>query len=286
LNEIAGLPFCELHFDEAGALTKRVSPLPPHITDLFVFAHGWNNDYTDASDLHENFFEQLAAELVEQEPQPGVRVALVGVYWPSALWPDEEPPIVETTGFPLFGPVDRDWTEELKKAFRAPAQRAALDRMRELVDERPANPESVAEFRRLLATIGPGVEPLDFDALADTAPPERVEETPLPASVIRLWRGAKEAVRVTSYAAMRARATVVGEAGLRKYLEGLRSSIRVHLIGHGLGGRLVAAAVGEGLPNVYSLVLLEESRGEPGDPEIVSKVLAAAGLASAGLASE
>ena len=280
MNEIAGLPFWELHFEESGALTKRVSPIQPQITDLFVFAHGWNNDYTDSKDLHENFFEQLAASLVEEEPRQGVRVGLVGVYWPSALWPDEEPPLVETTGFPMFGPVDRDWTEELKKAFRAPEQRAALDRMRELIDERPAHPESVEEFRRLLSSIGPGADALDFEALADTAPPERVEETPLPDSIIRLWRGAKEAVRVTSYAAMRVRATAAGEAGLRRFLQTLRSDVRVHLIGHGLGGRLIAAAVGEGLPNVTSLVLLEESRGEAGDPQIVSKVLAAAGFGS------
>jgi hypothetical protein len=237
LNEIAGLPFWELHYDESGALTKRVSPIPPQITDLFVFAHGWNNDYTDAKDLHENFFEQLAASLVEQEPRQGVRVGLAGVYWASALWPDEEPPLVETTGFAMFGPVDREWSEELKKAFSAPEQRAALDRMRELVDERSANPENVIEFRRLLATIGPGVDTLDFEALADTAPPERVDETPLPESIIRLWRGAKEAVRVTSYAAMRARATVTGEAGLREFIQALRPELRVHLIGHGLGSR-------------------------------------------------
>ena len=280
MNEIAGLPFWELHFNESGVLTKRVSPIPPQITDLFVFAHGWNNDYTDAKDLHENFFEQLAASLVEEEPRQGVRVGLVGVYWASALWPDEEPPLVETTGFPMFGPVDRDWTVELKKAFGTPEQRAALDRMRELVDERPANPDSVTEFRRLLATIGPGVEDLDFEALADTAPAERVDETPLPESIIRLWRGAKEAVRVTSYATMRARATVAGELGLRKFIQALRPEVRVHLIGHGLGSRLVAAAVGEGLQNVSSLVLLDESRGEAGDPEIVSKVLAAAGFGS------
>jgi hypothetical protein len=280
LNEIAGLPFWELHYDESGALTKRVSPIPPQITDLFVFAHGWNNDYTDAKDLHENFFEQLAASLVKEEPRQGVRVGLAGVYWPSALWPDEEPPLVETTGFPMFGPVDRDWTVELKKAFAAPEQRAALDRMRELIDERPANPDSVTEFRQLLSTIGPGVDTLDLEALGDTAPPERVDETPLPESIIRLWRGAKEAVRVTSYAAMRARASVTGEVGLRTFVEALRPELHVHLIGHGLGSRVVAAAVGEGLQNVASLVFLEESRGEAGDPEIVSKVLAAAGFGS------
>jgi hypothetical protein len=169
---------------------------------------------------------------------------------------------------------------ELKKAFAAPEQRAALDRMRELIDERPANPDSVTEFRQLLSTIGPGVDTLDLEALGDTAPPERVDETPLPESIIRLWRGAKEAVRVTSYAAMRARASVTGEVGLRTFVEALRPELHVHLIGHGLGSRVVAAAVGEGLQNVASLVFLEESRGEAGDPEIVSKVLAAAGFGS------
>ena len=84
MPEIAGLPFRELHLDQTGQITKHVGPFPPHITDVLVFAHGWNNDYNDAHDLHNNFFEKMVEVLLQHTAKAAVRPGLIGVFWPSS----------------------------------------------------------------------------------------------------------------------------------------------------------------------------------------------------------
>ena len=252
--EIAGLPFWELHFDKTGKLLKHVGAIPAQITDLFLFAHAWNNDYNDAKDLYEVFFEQLAEALVEHGAKPDIQIGAAGVYWPSMLWPGDEPRL-ETTGTPMFGPVERDWSEELKTAYDRPDERAAIDRMRELIDQRPSHPEAIAEFKLLLRTLAPNGS-AHVEDLTSLAPDHAPTELGLPHSLTRLWHGAKEAVRVTSYAEMAARADNVGQTGLGTFLETLSDELRVHLLGFGFGSRLVASSVKTQRPNVRSLFLM------------------------------
>lgn len=80
----------------------------------------------------------------------------------------------------------------------------------------------------------------------------------------RAINGAKDAVRVLSYTIMKARAGDIGRGGLGPLLETLHerpSSVRVHLIGHSFGARLVSFALsGISAPAnspVASLLLLQ-----------------------------
>ncbi|MGD1225665.1 hypothetical protein AB9Q10_45450 [Streptomyces krungchingensis] len=76
--------------------------------------------------------------------------------------------------------------------------------------------------------------------------------------------GAKDAMRVLSYTIMKARAGDIGRSGLGPLLESLHSrssSVRVHLIGHSFGARLVSFAL-SGISSaasspVASLLLLQ-----------------------------
>jgi len=80
----------------------------------------------------------------------------------------------------------------------------------------------------------------------------------------RLWNGAKEALRAFTYWQMKQRAGVVGQNGLGPFIADLAAgaqNLRVHLIGHSFGARLVAFSLA-GLPDgdpspVRSLTLLE-----------------------------
>lgn len=82
--------------------------------------------------------------------------------------------------------------------------------------------------------------------------------------VKRLWKGAKEALRQFTYFQMKKRAGVVGEKGLGPALGAVHSAapaLRVHLIGHSFGARLVSYTLA-GLPQsssspVKSLLLLQ-----------------------------
>ena len=93
--EIAGLPFWELTFDEqgdpdGGQRDAFLAEVPGRgITDVIVFAHGWNNDHRIAMELYTRFFGLLAPQV----PQ-AVRgqVGLAGVIWPSQRWSDEPIP--------------------------------------------------------------------------------------------------------------------------------------------------------------------------------------------------
>src|SRR5882757_1084569 len=97
---VAGFPFWEAAFDEDGkpqdstAAAKAVVEIKAAgLTDLFVFSHGWNNDRTTAQKLYDGFFQQIR-KLMEDTRFPKKRAAscgIVGVFWPSILWPDEQP---------------------------------------------------------------------------------------------------------------------------------------------------------------------------------------------------
>jgi len=59
----------------------------------------------------------------------------------------------------------------------------------------------------------------------------------------KVWNGAKDALRVGSYYQMKGRAGDIGRSGLASFLVALQTAaptVRVHLIGHSFGARLVA----------------------------------------------
>lgn len=72
--------------------------------------------------------------------------------------------------------------------------------------------------------------------------------------------GARQLLNLTTYYTMKARARVVGEAGVVKLLEDLadeRRDLRLHLVGHSFGARLVSSAATVSRVPVASLVLLQ-----------------------------
>ncbi|HYI92011.1 MAG TPA: hypothetical protein VEX68_00565 [Bryobacteraceae bacterium] len=271
MSEIAGLPFWEMHFDENGNAKHFMDDVGTGVTDLFVFAHGWNNDFNDAKDLYTRYFEVMADVLITHGGKPGVAVGVAGVFWPSILWPDDEPER-QSTGMASFGSLEKDWTAELKKAFPNEEQLRAIDRMRQLIDEQPNDDQSFSEFQSLLRTIAPNaIEQEDsgeaavieedpvkvFEALADLAPTGRGGQAGLLDTGSRVWDGAREAARVASYWSMKERAGVVGERGLGSLLRRLPASLRIHLVGHSFGARLVSFALKANPANVKSLFLLQ-----------------------------
>ena len=94
MDEIAGLPFWETRFDSDGTADPALRDLPAAIagrgvTDLVLFAHGWNSDPRVSRRLYQRFFGLLAeqAGLVGQ-----ARLGLAGVLWPARRWSDEPIP--------------------------------------------------------------------------------------------------------------------------------------------------------------------------------------------------
>jgi len=299
-GEIAGRPHWEIGFDENGRPDQGeadafLAELPGQdLTDLFVFSHGWNNDRGQARRLYQLYFQQLPG-LLAQIGAGDVRAGTLGVVWPSKRWADEPEPTGDggngggaaglgdaAAPAPAAAAGDGALVEDLKDVFKGDDRRATLDELARLLEERPEDPAALARFQALMGELaaGPDAEPAGEDqgeqALVTDDPEEvfgrfadAVPETGeggaagLGDTFGRLWKGAKEALRQLTYFEMKKRAGVVGKQGLGPLLGRIAQAdpeVRVHLIGHSFGARLVSFALA-GLPPgdspVKSLYLLQ-----------------------------
>ncbi|MCX5225222.1 serine-threonine protein kinase [Streptomyces sp. NBC_00233] len=292
-------PYREITFDKegdgpAGQPAALAALARQGLTDLVVFAHGWNSSPAGATRLCSDFFEPFPGLLA-----PGVEAGYAGVIWPSMMF----------TGEPV--PDYRALVTVL------PEKEQVLDRLTELLVTAPADEAAFAEFGALLreltdvaaggddraaAAAGPRepvpeflvADPLEVCALftealvadagrtADLGRDSGPASGPGPGSgqgsgpaegsgsaegfgegLKRYWKGAREVLRQATYYVMKKRAGRVGEFGLGPLLgEVARAAprLRVHLVGHSMGARLVAYAL-KGLPSgarpVASVTLLQ-----------------------------
>lgn len=273
-DPIAGLPHWEVSFDQNGTLLDDdglVAGLPGSgVRELFVFSHGWNTSDTGARNLYRYTFEQLAEQIGTFAPAWQGRVGVVGVFWPSLLFPEDAPDTPSTPSTPA------ELATALAPAF-APPQRARLAEITALLAAEPQDPVQLAECHRLVSELvtSPAQAPEDsgqqavltkptaevFSALAGLSS-EQGDAQGFPNPFKVLWRGAREALRTASYYEMKNRAGVVGRNGLGPLLGRIAGSgLRVHLIGHSFGARLVSFAL-PGLPEgigspVASLLLVQ-----------------------------
>ena len=298
-SEIAGQPHWEIGFDEhgkadQGEVDALLAELPgKDLTDLFVFAHGWNNDRRQARRLYQLYFQQVPG-LLGRGRGDAARVGTLGVVWPSKRWADEPEPTGDGGGGGAAGlgdgaaataaPADDTaLVEDLKDVFEGDQQRQALDELARLLEERPEDPAALARFQTLMGELAgaPDAEAAGEDqgelALLDDDPEEvfgrfadAVPQTGeggaagIGDAFGRLWDGAKEALRQLTYFEMKKRAGVVGKQGLGPLLGRIHQAdpeLRIHLLGHSFGARLVSFALA-GLPDgagspVKSLYLLQ-----------------------------
>ncbi|MEU1011541.1 serine-threonine protein kinase [Streptomyces sp. NPDC005890] len=280
-------PYWELTFDADGDADgperdRLAAQVTEHgLRDLIVFSHGWNNDRSGATALYRRFFAPIP------KLAPKARLGYVGVIWPSMRFSDEPIPdfpksvaAVEAEAAPRPA-LDKDSRRALLEAF--PGRAPVLDQLARMLDERPDGARGLTEFGRLVRLLldtdgDPGVadtdeqgEPAVFGedpvtaceqfaaALAALGPEGGEPGFSLP----NPWDGAKELLRQATYYRMKRRAGTVGERGLGPVLgqvAGAAPGVRVHLVGHSFGGRLVAFAL-RGLPagvdTVKSVTLLQ-----------------------------
>ncbi|MET9446943.1 serine-threonine protein kinase [Streptomyces cinerochromogenes] len=279
-------PYWELTFDADGDVDgperdRLLAQVADHgVRDLIVFSHGWNNDRSGATALYRRFFAPIPGLV------PNARLGYVGVVWPSMRFSDEPVPdfpksvaAVEAEAEPRPA-LDKDTRRALLEAF--PGRTTVLDQLARMLDERPDGAEGLAEFGRLVRLLlddggqGPAAdtdedgEPAVFGGDPVAACEQFAEAlAALDSSgapqfgIPNPWDGAKELLRQATYYQMKRRAGTVGERGLGPLLGRLAQAapgVRVHLVGHSFGGRLVAFAL-RGLPRgvdtVKSVTLLQ-----------------------------
>jgi hypothetical protein len=282
-----------LTFSEDGQLLPASRPVVDAIaaaasgaTDVFVFSHGWWNSPATAECRYAQMIDGISARIRARRPE-NFRPVLVGIYWPSALFPptkgdcDEASSEVPETATPdAFRERVREWagtafpSAALRPSFAAEAQRAAELLGREREGTRLSKTEADELVRIFIGWRGSGRH--------DAVPVELGEgmfEGDAP-TVAERWRGPEarpggesaggtegggarrwvEWANVFTFWTMKDRAGVVGSRGLynvvRRLQEHRRRGVRIHLIGHSFGGKLVTAAITgdrQGPPNTVDL---------------------------------
>ena len=266
------------------------------LTDLVAFSHGWNNDEVAATSLYQRWFGLLAAQV-----DPNRQIGYVGIRWPAQLWRDEPIPDfadhpgvaavdesrrVTEAGSPT---IDRAQLADLKDMF--PEGSKQLDTLANLLARPPAPgraKELITAMREFSSAVG--VKSSDGELRASKQP-RMLDKKHDPDTVFtkfadgladagvefdedgkaifgdvgsKILNGAKEALRQLTYWQMKNRAGVVGQKGLGPAIDRLAAELpglRVHLIGHSFGARVVSfalAGMSQATPSpVKSITLLQ-----------------------------
>ncbi|QNP73610.1 serine-threonine protein kinase [Streptomyces roseirectus] len=271
-------PYWQLTFDADGDVNPAerdrllTEAGPRGVRDLILFSHGWNNDRTRATALYRAFFAPFP------HLAPKAKLGYVGVVWPSMRFCDEPVPDFPHLTVRQGVGLDDGTRRALLETF--PGQAHAVERIAALLEQRPPGDAALAEFGEL---VGQLVDAVPERCAADlpeeetpallTEPVDQVCEEFAQAlhelggvrefSLPNPWDGAKEVLRQAAYYAMKRRAGTVGERGLGPLLGKLAASapgVRVHLVGHSFGGRLVSFALSglaPGVRAVKSVTLLQ-----------------------------
>lgn len=289
-GDLSGFPFFPLQFNnnaqavdpgEEPALRGWLQAQGP--VDLAVVSHGWNNDEQDALRLYQNLFA-CVRKVLNQAQVPamnGRTIAVAGVFWPSKKFAAEE----DIPG----GAASVTPADPLADAFEgasAAADPQVLARLRELAaEEQPTLPqqdEAVTLLRKLLAAVpdsaeegassvrsaaaGDGGFTNDVflqQLLGEEDAPEAGEGGAaglFPGPADDLVNAVQMGLNLFTFYTMRERAGQVGAQALNPLLTRLAAlpNVRLHLMGHSFGARLVtSAAAASGLFRPRSMALLQ-----------------------------
>lgn len=272
-------PFYIVPFDRDGVCTgpltarnlvEQVARERP--TDVFLFSHGWNNDWNAATTRYDEFIAGFARMRAQHPMDRDFRPVLVGITWPSTAlvmpW-ERGPRILGTEGDDAA--IGEERAEIAEVALIVPEEERA--RFYELA-QRPGDltDQEAAEFAGLVVGAFTGSDELGIDE-------------PDAESVLEVWRslpgrpagdgtvpdlsdldlpGATPAglpdaaaagllkaldprglVRLATVLLMKDRAGRVGGRGVADLLEHLLAAgdAHVHLVGHSYGAKVVLSAL-------------------------------------------
>ncbi len=268
MQNIEGFDFFPLTFDDHGklesrtdfdALVERAKTAPA--TDAIFIAHGFRNDAADATRLYSHFLHTFRAHLSRPEfhDVAARRFVVGGVYWPSK--PFRETFSEEASGTRgLHNPAEamvtaRQQLEELKGGA-SPAHRAKLDQAIALLSKLEHDINAQDEFVPLVLSI------LDHSTLDKTEGLPQIRKrsgsdvlatlSPAPAEGTRgigdvfgtIAGGVGQFLNLTMWYVMKDRSGAVGATGVAEAVRAVRATcptLKIHLVGHSLGGRLIAA---------------------------------------------
>jgi hypothetical protein len=251
------------------------------ITDLIVISHGWNNDDDEARGLYERFAQSARNVIARGTlPVADCKLAFLRVFWPSKKFRDDDAPTAggaASVGSRLDKELDEQF-DLLEALIDDPEASAELEGLRARIDDLADDPDLQDAFvdtvrRHLSATDADAEDASDrffsrpgSELLADLAKPigqsvrsrrggaattsagGRPRQAQRGGAALFGLGGLKSAVNkllnMSTYYEMKGLAGTVGREGVCPLLHEIqvqRPGVRIHLVGHSFGGRLVAS---------------------------------------------
>lgn len=249
-------------------------------TDLIVISHGWNNNMGQAKDLYAKFFANFRSALTVGSPAglANRRWAILGVLWPSKKFEEKEliPSGAAGAGSVVGMAAMKAKLADLKGVFDAPQADVTIEELQKLLPKLEDSTTAQREFIEKVRSLVPkrSLDAEDGSGLFFQEPPAEVLQKlsrPVSFTVARppvnaggaaaigaggaaglgeffrgIWSGVRNVLNYTTYYQMKERAGLVGANGVNPILSAIKaeqSELKMHLIGHSFGGRLVAATV-------------------------------------------
>ncbi|WEK21663.1 MAG: hypothetical protein P0Y49_11005 [Candidatus Pedobacter colombiensis] len=300
-NIMITIPFFELEFNKKAdqvnqAEWQLIKQALKHqaYTDVIVLSHGWNNDMDDARRLYNALLKLIQAEL-DKKQLSNRKFMAMGVLWPSKKFADKEliPGGAASTD---TNPAKSEVIDDCRKLeeFMDLKSRVILEDIRKSLESNAEADEVSMKFKNLFESMGrdesknedtlPIVnldrinmmfidegfwmdndEGIGGDGVQNVDSESGNGEGVIPLS---LWTGilggVQNILNVTTYYLMKDRSGLIGRSGLNPVLRKIKQvapGIRIHLVGHSFGARLVSSAImGEKIEDeiaVDSLSLLQ-----------------------------
>jgi len=299
-GENASFPYYLIPFDKQGRCegpeTRRhlLDNAQQH-SDIFLFSHGWNNDWKYATDRYEDFihgFMKMRREHTLPVPSEYAPL-LVGIFWPSLILvkdSEQAPKFAGDTIDDFSVAEERQTIREIAETlpdnvverFYSLTQKDHLDatEAKELAvilqrkfrsstedptKQNAPDPEEIVRIWQEMNTTKEETkkETLDFADFGTPGPGGATATTPQAASFFGdLVKSVlpRDAIRTATAWKMKDRAGTIGATGVSSLLLELlrRTSARIHLIGHSYGGKVVLSALcaPQDLPRPVTSVLL------------------------------
>ncbi|MBE7157542.1 MAG: hypothetical protein INR62_03750, partial [Rhodospirillales bacterium] len=201
MNDIAGIPYTTAEFDASGKAINQPQ-IADDVTDLVVVSHGWNNTRADAEELYTKLFTNFAEVTKNDGGIKKLKIALVGVIWPSHKFDElmSDPPGTAKSAGGAASLNDggdpegaqaamHQAIDKVSPVFQSTQQQASLAKLHGLVsrleDSASAQSEFVVTIRELLggeAANTDQIHPEDAsDVLFEGSPQNIFDNVKLPA---------------------------------------------------------------------------------------------------------
>ncbi len=268
MEPIAGFDFFSLTYNDDGALKspRDLEQLLEHAdagqaTDAIVIAHGFRNDVQDATGVYTRFLTTLRGHLSHPRlaaALAGRRFVVGGVYWPSKPFRETFGGAEEGTrslgaGEETMRAQVMEQLEDLKLSGAGPKQRRNLEKAMALLPTLENNPRAQDKFVKLVLSLIDD----DIDATEGIVEIKAQKGSVVLGRIADGQRGIGDVfgsifgrvgqlLNLTTWYLMKTRSGVVGATGVAATVRALadrRPSMRQHLVGHSLGGRLIASCV-------------------------------------------